>query len=174
MFNQIVPKFGRQCQPLCLRFGRGLCTKGNKDIPIRAPWRRHDRWGDRGLFPSENFFWPFGWRRARGPFEELEDMSRTMDKMMRRVFSDPFYYGRPSHFAESGTRTEVDQVPYFIHLTLKVPITTVADDINIFHCFSEKIRHDVSDSHMKNQALFYSENKSKKLKCRLLQFLLAL
>lgn len=114
MFNQIVPKFGRQCRPLCLRFGRGLCTKGNKDIPVRAPWRRHDRWGERGLFPSENVFWPFGWRRGRGPFEELEDMSRTMDKMMRRMFSDPFYYGRPSHFAESGARTEVDQVPYAI------------------------------------------------------------
>ena len=129
MLNQIVPKFGRQCQPLCLRFGRGLCTKGNKDIPIRAPWRRHDRWGDRGLSPSENFFWPFGWRRARGPFEELEDMSRTMDKMMRRMFSDPFYYGRPSTIAESGARTEVDQVPY---LTLKAPITTAADDIHIY------------------------------------------
>ena len=48
-----------------------------------------------------------------------------------------------------------------------------------FHCFSEKIRLDVSSEssarrqriHMKNQALFSSKDKSKKLKCRLLQFL---
>ena len=52
--------------------------------------------------------------------------------------------------------------------------------INIFHCFSEKIRLDVSSEssarqriHMKNQALFSSKDKSKKLKCRLLQFLFA-
>ena len=60
-------------------------------------------------------------------------------------------------------------------LTLKVPITTAADDI---HCFSEKIRLDVSSEssarqriHRQNQALFSSKDKSKKLKCRLLQFL---
>ena len=66
------------------------------------------------------------------------------------------------------------------HLTLKAPITTAADDIHkyFFHCFSEKIRFDVSSEssarqriHMKNQALFSSKDKSKKLKCRLLQFL---
>ena len=50
--------------------------------------------------------------------------------------------------------------------------------INIFHCFSEKVRLDVSSepsarqrSHMKNQVLFSSKDKSKKLKCSLLQFL---
>ena len=50
--------------------------------------------------------------------------------------------------------------------------------INIFHCISEKIRLDVSSEssarqriHMKNQALFSSKDKSKKLKCRLLQLL---
>ena len=52
--------------------------------------------------------------------------------------------------------------------------------INIFHCFSEKIRLDVSSEssarqriHMKNQDLFSSKDKSKELKCRLqlLQFL---
>ena len=42
--------------------------------------------------------------------------------------------------------------------------------INIFYCFSEKIRLDVS-SESKNQALFSSKDKSKKLKCHLLQFL---
>ena len=54
-------------------------------------------------------------------------------------------------------------------LTLKAPITTAADDIiNIFHCFSEKIRLDVSSEssarqriHLKNQALFSSKDKSK-------------
>ena len=46
-----------------------------------------------------------------------------------------------------------------------------------FHCFSEKIRLDVSSEssarqriHIKNQALFSSKDKRKKLKCRLLQF----
>ena len=50
--------------------------------------------------------------------------------------------------------------------------------INIFHCFSAKIRLDVSSEssarqriHMKNQALFSLKDKSKKLKCHLLQFL---
>ena len=59
-------------------------------------------------------------------------------------------------------------------LNLKVPIKTAADDI---HCFSEKIRLDVSSKssarqtfHKKNQALSSSKDKSKKLKCHLLQF----
>ena len=47
--------------------------------------------------------------------------------------------------------------------------------INIFRCFSEKIILDVSREssaiHMKNQALFSLKDKSKKLKCPLLQFL---
>ena len=50
--------------------------------------------------------------------------------------------------------------------------------INIFSLFLEKIRLDVSSEssarqriHMKNQALVSSKDKSKKLKCRLLQFL---
>ena len=50
--------------------------------------------------------------------------------------------------------------------------------INFFYCFSEKIRLDVSSEpsarqriHMKNLALFSSKDKSKKLKCHLLQFL---
>ena len=67
-----------------------------------------------------------------------------------------------------------------ITLTLKVPITTAADDNHkyFFHRFSEKIKLDVSSEsfsrqriHMKNQAQFSSKDKSKKLKCRLLQFL---
>ena len=64
-------------------------------------------------------------------------------------------------------------------LTLKAPITTAADDIHIYLLlFSEKIILDVSSEssarqriHMKNQALFSLKDKSKKLKCRLLQFL---
>ena len=54
---------------------------------------------------------------------------------------------------------------------------TAADDF-LFHCYSEKIGLDVSSEssarqriHMKNQALFSSKDISKKLKCRLLQFL---
>ena len=60
-----------------------------------------------------------------------------------------------------------------------MPIVTAADD-TFFRCFSEKIKLDVSSEssarqriHMKNQALFSSNDKSKKLKCRLLQFLFA-
>ena len=65
-------------------------------------------------------------------------------------------------------------------LTLEAPITTAADDIHkyFFHCFSEKIRPDVSSEssarqriYLKHQALFSLKDKSKKLKFRLLQFL---
>ena len=67
-------------------------------------------------------------------------------------------------------------------LTVKALVTTAADNIRkyFFVVFSEKIRLDIlSESsarqriHMKHQALFPEEDKSKKLKCRLLQFLLA-
>ena len=61
-----------------------------------------------------------------------------------------------------------------------MPTTTAADDIHeyFFH-FSEKIRLDVSSEssarqriHIKkNQALFSSKDRSKKLKCRLLHVL---
>ena len=50
--------------------------------------------------------------------------------------------------------------------------------INIFHCFSEKIRLDVSSEsssrqriHMNIQSLFSSKDKKKKLNCPLLHFL---
>ena len=63
---------------------------------------------------------------------------------------------------------------YKCKLTLKAPITTAADDI---HKYLEKIKLVVSNEssarqriHLKNQALFSSEDKRKKLKCRLLQF----
>ena len=58
-------------------------------------------------------------------------------------------------------------------LTLKVPIAIAADNIHkyFFIVFSEKIRLDVSTEssarqriHMKNQALFSSKDKSKKIK----------
>ena len=51
-------------------------------------------------------------------------------------------------------------------LTLIALITTAADDIHkyFFHCFSEKIRLDVSSESS-------SKDKNKKIKCRLLQFL---
>ena len=61
--------------------------------------------------------------------------------------------------------------------TLKVPITTAEDDIHkyFFIVFQGKIRLDVSSEssarqriHMKNQALFSSKDKSKKLKCQFL------
>ena len=59
-------------------------------------------------------------------------------------------------------------------------ITTAADDIHkYFSLFFRKIRLGVSSEssarqriHMKNQALFSSKDKSEKLKCRLLPFLL--
>ena len=58
-------------------------------------------------------------------------------------------------------------------ITLKAPITTAADDIHkyFFHCFSEKIRLDISCEssarqriHMKYQALLSSKDKSKNIK----------
>ena len=61
--------------------------------------------------------------------------------------------------------------PLFVAKILnhKAPITTAADDIQkYFHCFSEKIRLDVSSEssawqriHIKNQALFSSKDKFK-------------
>ena len=66
-------------------------------------------------------------------------------------------------------------------LTLKPPITTAADDIHkyFFIVFLEKIRLDISSEssagqriHTEDQVLFSSKDKSKKIKCRLLQFLL--
>ena len=62
----------------------------------------------------------------------------------------------------------------------KGPIKTAADDIHkyFFIFFSEKIRLDVSSEssarqriHMKSQALFSWKDKSKILKCQLMQFL---
>ena len=81
-----------------------------------------------------------------------------------------------------------------LKLTLKASVTTAADNIHkyFFHCLSEKIRLDVSSEssarqgihlkhqalfsarqriHLKHQALFSLKDKSKKLKCCLLQFL---
>ena len=72
---------------------------------------------------------------------------------------------------------EVVRISKALHtsLTGKAPITTAADDIHkyFFVVFSEKIRLDVARQriHMKNQALFSSKDKNKKLKCCLLQFL---
>ena len=56
-------------------------------------------------------------------------------------------------------------------LTLKAPITTAADDIHkyFFIVFQRKIRLDVSSE--SSQALFFSKDKNKNLKCHLLQFL---
>ena len=57
-----------------------------------------------------------------------------------------------------------------MYLTLKAPVTTAADNIYKYflHCFSEKIRLDVTSEssarqriHKKNQALFSLKDKSK-------------
>ena len=65
-------------------------------------------------------------------------------------------------------------------LTLKALITTAADNIHkyFFIVFQRKTRLDVSCEssarqriHLKHQVLFSSKDKSKKLKCHLLQFL---
>ena len=86
-----------------------------------------------------------------------------------------------NHACQMGSvNNPIALIGYAGHLTLKVPIKTAADDIHkyFFHCFSEKISLDVSSEssarqriHMKNQALFSLKDKSKKLKCCLLQFL---
>ena len=68
-------------------------------------------------------------------------------------------------------------------LTPKAPITTAAEDIpeKLFSLFSEKIKTWCfkwilcrQRIHIKNQVSFFSKTKSKKLECRLLQFLFAL
>ena len=67
-----------------------------------------------------------------------------------------------------------------VFLTLKVPITTAADDIHkyFFIVFQKKLDLMFQFNsfarqmiHMKNQALFSLKDKSKKIKCCLLQFL---
>ena len=73
-------------------------------------------------------------------------------------------------------------LPYFTNNSehLKHQITTAADDIHkyFYIVFQKKIRFDVSSEssarqriHMKNQALLSAKDKSKKLRCRLLQCL---
>ena len=58
-----------------------------------------------------------------------------------------------------------------------MPVTTAADDIHEYFFIVFQIKYDLMFQvnrqriHMKNQALFSSKDKSKKLKCRLLQFL---
>ena len=117
-FYQIVPKFGRQCRPICMRFGKGMCSKAKKDVPISTPWRRHGHWGQRHS-PWEDFLpdvfrgrGPF--RGGRGPFEEFEDLARRMEKLMTPRFFD-HYYVRPRRCAEAA-RSEVEQVSeqYFL------------------------------------------------------------
>ena len=64
-------------------------------------------------------------------------------------------------------------------LNHKAPITTAADDIHkyFFSLFFRENNNVSSEAsarqriHMKNQALFSSKDKSKKIKCHLLQFL---
>ena len=69
---------------------------------------------------------------------------------------------------------------YSANLALEAPSRTAADNIHkyFFIVFQRKSDPDVSSEssarqriHMKNQALFSSKDKSKKLKCCLLQFL---
>ena len=71
--------------------------------------------------------------------------------------------------------SEVNSLPFIIYFNPKVPITTAADGIHKkkFRRFSEKIRLDVAWQriHLTHQASFSLNDKSKKLKCRLLQFL---
>ena len=54
-------------------------------------------------------------------------------------------------------------------LTLKAPIMTAADDIDIYFSLFFRENKTRQRIHMKNQALFSLKDKSKKLKCRLLQ-----
>ena len=78
-----------------------------------------------------------------------------------------------------STTSTVYAHPELFELSLKAPSMTAADDIHkyFFIVFLKKIRLDISCEssasriHMKYQVLFSSKDKSKKLKCRLLQFL---
>ena len=67
-----------------------------------------------------------------------------------------------------------------LSLTLKAPITTAADDIHKYFFIVLQRKLDIMFQvnpllrqriHLKHQALLSSKDKSKKLKCRLLQFL---
>ena len=86
---------------------------------------------------------------------------------MGRVFSPESV---PCHLRRDGL---------YCGLTLKAPTRLQQTTfINIFSLFFRKIRLDVSSEssawqriHLKHQALFSSKDNSKKLKCRLLQFL---
>ena len=86
-----------------------MCSK--KDVPIRAPWRRHSSWDD--YLPDLFRGFPRGPFRHRGPFGDMEahfeDMARRMEKMISPKFFD-HYYVRPRCYAESASRTEVEQV----------------------------------------------------------------
>ena len=82
-----------------------------------------------------------------------------------------------SHFYSHSLTTSGYKKDRYLHLdesktilTLKAPITTATDNIHkyFFHCFSEKIRLDVSSEfsakqriHKKYQALFFLQKKKK-------------
>ena len=111
-FYKIVPKFGRSCRPICMRFGRQMCSNGKKDVQVSVPWRRHGHWGRRHSpwddFLPEVFRGRGPFRGDRGPFEELEDMARRMERLMTPRFFD-HYYVRPRWTTEAA-RSEVEQV----------------------------------------------------------------
>ena len=115
MFCRIVPRFGRQYRPVCLRLGKRMSTK--RDVPIQTPWRerRHSHWDD--VLPD--FFRGFpggGPFRRRGPFG---DMEAGFEDMMRRMMTPRFfdhYYVRPRHCAETAARSEVEQVFIYIYI----------------------------------------------------------
>ena len=111
-FYKIVPKFGRSCRPVCMRFGRQMCSNGKKDVPVSVPWRRQGHWGRRHSpwddFLPEVFRGRGPFRGDRGPFEELEDMARRMERLMTPRFFD-HYYVRPRWTTEAA-RSEVEQV----------------------------------------------------------------
>ena len=107
--------------------------------------------------------------------QTIQESSRpgnTLTDTQVDTFTQPGY-----SFGTSGrwwylyhTRCVVHTSIYQQWLTLTAPITTAANDIH-------KMRLDVSSEssarqriHMKNQALFSLKDKSKKIKCRLLQF----
>ena len=80
---------------------------------------------------------------------------------------------------KSSQTTAIVNVAIVISLTLKAPIMTGEDDIRKYFLIVFQRKYDLMFQvnparqriHMKNQALFSSKEKSKKLKCRLLQCL---
>ena len=110
-------------------------------------------------------------RKIGSPIE-LPSLNKDLTYLLQSFFYSHAYSMDP--LEPTGTLKD---------LTRKAPIMTAADDSHeiFFHCFSEKMRLDVSSEssarqriHMKNQAVFSSKNESKQINVVCCNFCLTL